>query len=111
MAFASARWIEPNREDFASLAGIVPAAFAANPAPLTSPAIGSGGFALAQAQIELKTVCQEFQGGDRRKVIRITDEGGGQCYFERVNLLTGIIEVREKAACNAQCRAESAKYR
>jgi hypothetical protein len=104
------RWIEPNREqDMARLSGFFPAAYAGGVEPIASPVTGSGGFTLAQ--VELKTVCQEFQSSDKRKVIRITDEGGGQCYFERVNLLTGVVEVREKAPCNAKCSAESAKYR
>jgi hypothetical protein len=104
------RWIEPNREDeLARTAGLFPAALAAglsgrivSPVPDASPAI--------PAQVELKTVCQQFAGGDKRKVWRITDEGG-ECFFERVNILTGVVEVREKAACDAKCPEEAAKYR
>ncbi|HEY7645312.1 MAG TPA: hypothetical protein VH858_09795 [Hyphomicrobiales bacterium] len=103
------RWIEPNREqDVAFISGVFPSAFAgytgaiAPPAPAATPVI--------RAQVELKTVCQEFQAKDKRKIIRITDEAG-QCFFERVNVLTGVIEVREKAECSAKCSAESAKYR
>lgn len=103
------RWIEPNREqDLASLAGLFSSpAFAgfsgtiAHPATAVSPVI--------PAQVELTTVCQEFQNKDKRKVIRITDEGG-QCFFEKVNILTGVIEIREPAECNAQCPAEAEKY-
>ncbi len=102
------RWIEPNREqDLASLASLFTPAFAgfsgrvSQPSSVTDPVIA--------VQVELTTICQEFQEPDRRRVNRITDEGG-QCYFERVNILTGVIEVREKAACDAQCPVEAQKY-
>lgn len=103
------RWIEPNREqDVARLSGFFPAAFAGYSSPVASPIPGN--LPLTLAQVELKTVCQAFQAKDKRKVVRITDEAG-QCFFERVNILSGVIEVREKAPCNAKCDAESAKYR
>lgn len=103
------RWIEPNREqDVAFISGVFPSAFAGYTGPIASPA--PEGAPVTLAQVELKTVCQEFQAKDKRKVVRITDEAG-QCFFERVNVLTGVIEVREKAPCNAKCDAESAKYR
>ena len=103
------RWIEPNREDeLARTAGLFPAALAGmaggtvRALPDSSPVV--------KAQVELKTMCQEFAGNDKRKVWRITDEGG-TCYFERVNILTGVVEVREPAACDAKCADEGAKYR
>jgi hypothetical protein len=102
------RWIEPNREqDLARLSGLFPSAFAGFSGAVPRPATGQD--ALVPAQVELKTVCQEFLGDEKRKVIRITDEGG-QCFFERVNILTGVVEVREKAACDAQCQVEAQKY-
>lgn len=102
------RWIEPNREqDLARLSGLFPSAFAGFSGTITQPATGLS--PVVPAQVELTTVCQEFQDGDKRKVVRITDEGG-QCFFERVNILTGVVEVREKSACEAQCPAEAEKY-
>jgi hypothetical protein len=104
------RWIEPNSEEsMASLAGLIPAAFAGISGSVSKP-LPANASPVIPAQVELKTICQQFANNDKRKVVRITDEGG-QCYFERVNILTGIIEVREKAACDAKCGAESAKYR
>ncbi len=102
------RWIEPNREqDLARMSGWFSSAFAGFSGTVSQPQTGAS--ALIPAQVELKTMCQQFQDKDRRKVIRITDEGG-QCYFERVNILSGVVEVREKSACDAQCPAEAAKY-
>lgn len=104
------RWIQPNRDDTGTprSAGLIGAAHAlgfdkAEAFPDVSPVV--------KAQVEMKTVCQQFAGNDKRKVWRITDEGGGQCFFERVNLLTGVVEVREKAACDAKCPDEAQKYR
>lgn len=103
------RWIEPNREESgaARSAGLIGAAYAMTVEPAAIPDASP----VIKAQVELKTVCQQFAGNDKRKVWRITDEGGGQCFFERVNLLTGIVEVREKAACDAKCPDEAKKYR
>ena len=102
------RWIEPNREsELATLAGIFPAAFAGFSGTIPAPAQSQS--MLTPAQLELKTICQEFQDQDKRKVVRITDEAG-QCFFERVNILTGVVEVREQADCKAQCKAEAGKY-
>jgi len=103
------RWLEPNRQrDLTQLGGLFSAAYAGGvsgriPAPNTTE--GS----LIPAQIELKTMCQEFANEEKKKVLRITDEGG-QCYFERVNVLSGVVEVREHAACDAQCKVEAEKY-
>lgn len=103
------RWIEPNREDqLARTAGWFPAAFAgiadslSRDIPNASPVI--------RAQVELKTVCQQWANNDKRKIWRITDEAG-ECWFERVNILTGVVEVREKTACDAKCPDEAQKYR
>ena len=102
------RWIEPNREqDLARLSSLFPSAYAGFSGTITAPKTAAS--PVIRAQLELKTVCQEFQEGSKRKVVRITDEGG-QCFFERVNILTGVIEVREEAACDAQCPAEAQKY-
>jgi hypothetical protein len=104
------RWIEPNREqDLARLGmgGFFSSAYAGALGVAGEPAAGSR--SIIPAQVELQTVCQQFQDQDKRKVIRITNEGG-QCFFERVNILTGVVEVREKSACDAQCPAEAEKY-
>jgi hypothetical protein len=105
------RWIEPNREQdlarLGGLGGIFSTAFAGALAVPSDPAAGAS--PVIPAQVELLTVCQQFQDQDKRKVIRITNEGG-QCFFERVNILTGVVEVREKSACEAQCPAEAEKY-
>lgn len=102
------RWIEPNREqDLAQMGGFFPAAYAGVLGVPGEPAAGAP--SVIPAQVELQTVCQQFQNEDKRKVIRITNEGG-QCFFERVNILTGVVEVREGAACDAQCPVEAEKY-
>jgi hypothetical protein len=102
------RWIEPNREqDLARLGGFFTAAYAGVMGVPGEPAAEER--SVIPAQVELQTVCQQFQNEDKRKVIRITNEGG-QCFFERVNILTGVVEVREGAACDAQCPVEAEKY-
>jgi hypothetical protein len=102
------RWIEPNREqDLASLAGFFPAAYAGFSGTLPAPATPQS--LVTPAQVELTNVCQEFEDGNKRKVLRITDEGG-QCFFERVNIISGVVEVREPSACDSQCKVEAEKY-
>ena len=103
------RWIEPNREqDLAQLGGLFPAAFAAGfSGTLAAPSTPAT--MVTPAQVELKTMCQVWQDDDKRKVWRITDEGG-QCFFERVNILTGVVEVREESTCDSQCKVEGEKY-
>jgi hypothetical protein len=102
------RWIEPNREqDLASLAGFFPAAYAGFSGTLPAPAAPQS--LVTPAQVQLTNVCQEFEDDAKRKVLRITDEGG-QCFFERVNIVTGVVEVREPSACDSQCKVEAQKY-
>jgi hypothetical protein len=104
------RWIEPNREQDLARLGMgrfFSSAYAGALGVAGEPAAGSR--SIIPAQVELQTVCQQFQDQDKRRVIRITNEGG-QCFFERVNILTGVVEVREKSACDAQCPAEAEKY-
>jgi hypothetical protein len=56
------------------------------------------------AQMQIATVCTAWEDETRRaRLIRITNEGG-QCFKEIVNVFTGRIDYREKAACNAPCR-------
>lgn len=103
------RWLEPNREtELAQSAGLFPAAFAGFSGTLPAPATPSS--VTTPVQVELKTMCQEWQDEQKRKILRITDEGGEQCVFERVNVLSGVVEVREEAACDAQCKVEAEKY-
>lgn len=107
------RWIEPNREqDLARLSSLFPSAYAGFSGTIAQPTVETNSLIPVQApvQVELKTVCQEFLDDNKRKIIRITDEDG-QCFFERVNILTGVVEVREHAACDAQCPAEAEKYK
>lgn len=106
------RWLEPNREqDLAGVmtsgVGLFSTAFAGVPEAL--PKSGGAGRNYTPAQIELKTMCQEWAAEDKTKIARITDEGG-QCFFERTNVLSGVVEVREPAQCNAPCIEEAQKY-
>lgn len=102
------RWLEPNREgDLAHVAGgFFPAAFAAT---FTATEPAGAASALTPAQTTLKTICQERPAQDQRRIVRITDEGG-QCYFERVNILSGVIEIREPVPCDAQCGATAKSF-
>jgi hypothetical protein len=61
------------------------------------------------AQMQLKTLCQKWQDGTRQvKMIRVTDEGG-TCWRERINVLSGRVEIREQVPCETQCDAGAAK--
>jgi hypothetical protein len=56
------------------------------------------------AQMTLKTVCQAWQDASRQaKMIRVTDEGG-TCFRERINVLSGRVEVREQVPCDTKCQ-------
>ncbi|HKJ60542.1 MAG TPA: hypothetical protein VKA94_00905 [Hyphomicrobiales bacterium] len=105
------RWLEPNREqDLArvSMGGsFFSTAFAGVPEALPKSAGSERNF--TPVQIELKTMCQEWLTEDKTKIARITDEGG-QCFFERTNVLSGVVEVREPAQCNTPCLEEAQKY-
>jgi hypothetical protein len=106
------RWLEPNREqDLAQVVvgggGFFSTAFAG--VPETLPKSAGSDRNITPAQIELKTMCQEWASEDKTKIVRITDEGG-QCFFERTNVLSGVVEVREPAQCDAPCLEEAEKY-
>lgn len=106
------RWLEPNREqDLAQVVvgggGFFSAAFAGVPEVL--PKSTGSDRNVTPAQIELKTMCQEWASEDKTKIARITDEGG-QCFFERTNVLSGVVEVREPAQCETPCLEEAEKY-
>ena len=102
------RWLEPNRDGGEMrVSGLFSAAFAATPGALPAP-MEPAPLALP-AQMALKTVCQSWQNAQRTKIDRITEEGG-QCYFERVNVVSGVIEVRETVPCDSQCEPVSKKF-
>jgi hypothetical protein len=105
------RWLEPNREqDLARVmmgGGFFSTAFAGVPEAL--PKAAGSERLYTPVQIELKTMCQEWAAEDKTKIARITDEGG-QCFFERTNVLSGVVEVREPAQCNTPCIEEAQKY-
>jgi len=84
--------------------GLFSPAFAAVGMP--NPAFGA---TVQPTQIELKTLCQQWQdGGKQVKMVRVTDEGAGKCYRERINVLSGRVEVREEVPCEAKCDVRSA---
>jgi hypothetical protein len=61
------------------------------------------------AQATLKTLCQAWQDNARQvRLVRVTDEGG-TCYRERINVLSGRVEIREQVPCDARCDASTAK--
>ena len=105
------RWLEPNREqDLARVTmggGLFSSAFAGVSEALPKSAGTERNF--TPAQVELKTMCQEWASDDKTKILRITDEGG-QCFFERTNVLSGVVEVREPSLCDTPCVEEAEKY-
>lgn len=101
------RWLEPNRDGETRVSGLFSQAFAGFAGALPTPA-GEAPLA-SPAQTVLKTVCQSWHNTQRTKVDRITNEGG-QCYFERVNMLSGVVEVRETVPCDSQCEPMAKKF-
>ncbi len=97
------QWVSPENVITAGQgknAGLLfPAAFAAtlsgrpaSPAAMSIP-----------AQMTLKTLCQAWQDGSKQvKLVRVTDEGG-TCYRERINVLSGRVEIREQVPCDVKC--------
>jgi hypothetical protein len=60
------------------------------------------------AQMILKTVCQKWEDSSRQvRMIRVTNEGG-KCFRERINVLSGRVEVREEVPCDTQCDVKKA---
>lgn len=105
------RWLEPNREqDLARVmmgGGLFSTANAGVPEALPKSAGSERNY--TPVQVELKTMCQEWATEEKTKIARITDEGG-QCFFERTNVLSGVVEVREPAQCDTPCVEEMEKY-
>jgi hypothetical protein len=70
-------------------------------ATLIRPPAANG--AVQPAQMQLKTLCQVWQDSSRQvKMVRVTDEGG-TCFRERINVLSGRVEIREQVPCDTQC--------
>jgi hypothetical protein len=60
------------------------------------------------AQMELKTLCQRWQDDTRQvRMIRVTNEGG-KCFRERINVLSGRVEIREEVPCDTPCDVKNA---
>jgi hypothetical protein len=104
-------WMEPNEKLTANaqLGGLMSSAYAAMAgSPSLAPQdIDSN--APIRAQTMVKTVCQGWNNAQRTKIDRITNEGA-QCYYERVNTLSGIIEVREVVTCDTNCDAAGKQF-
>lgn len=93
------RWLEPNRRD--DVAGY---------REITSALPVRSGEALGQpARTILKTLCLGSNDEQQIKIDRVTNEGG-QCYYERINTLSGAIEVREIVPCDSQCGVVSKMF-
>ena len=98
------QWISPENvlSETQKAAGLFSSAFAA--AFEGRPAAQSPKL----AQTELKTLCQKWQDSARQvRMVRVTNEGG-KCFRERINVLSGRVEVREEVPCNTPCDLKSA---
>jgi hypothetical protein len=84
--------------------GIFPAAFAAAMSGMSATATAKAAAPMSSpAQMTLKTLCQAWQDGSKQvKLVRVTNEGG-TCYRERINVLSGRVEIREQVPCEAKC--------
>ena len=98
------QWLSPE-----NIAGIGPAAasglFTAAYAATLPPLPPQAGAPMSRpAQMTLKTLCQAWEDQTRQsRMIRVTDEGG-TCFRERINVLSGRVEVREQVPCDSKCQ-------
>ena len=102
------QWMSPENilgeQQTAKSAGLFSSAVAAT---VLRPPVIAG--MIRPAQMQLKTMCQKWQDGTKQvKMIRITNEGG-TCYRERINVLSGRVEIREVVPCETQCDAGGGK--
>jgi hypothetical protein len=97
------QWLTPeNFVESASVADLIGKAYAAMP-PVSRPKQNSSSATLP-VQIQLKTVCQDWQDKTKQtKIVRITNEGG-QCFRELINVVSGRVEIREKVTCDTKCQ-------
>jgi hypothetical protein len=104
-------WMEPNEEQAgkAQASSIISSAFAAMAGAPAVAGHEANPYAPTRVQMVLKTLCQNWNNTQRTKLDRITDEGG-QCYYERVNTLSGIVEVRETVPCDMKCDAAGKQF-
>ena len=101
------QWISPENilidTQQTKTTGLFSLAFAAAFEPSRVAAPGS-----PTTQMELKTLCQKWQENSRQvRMIRVTNEGG-KCFRERINVLSGRVEIREEVPCNTTCDVKSA---
>lgn len=99
------QWLSPENLRLDAKSGTSSQLFA--PAMAAVAGLAAPGAALGETatpvQMELKTLCQAWQDSARQvKMVRVTDEGG-KCFRERINVLSGRIEIREEVACTAKC--------
>lgn len=97
------QWISPENilgeARQAKTTGLFPAAYAAALAQTQSP-----GASAIPVQMELKTLCQKWVPESRQvRMVRVTNEGG-KCFRERINVLSGRVEVREQVPCDTKCQ-------
>lgn len=100
------QWLSP--ENIVGMAGaktssLFPSAIAAT---LGIAPGGHGAPALigTPAQMTLKTMCQAWENPARQvRLVRVTNEGG-KCFRERINVLSGRVELREQVPCETTCQ-------
>jgi hypothetical protein len=99
------QWLTPeNFVETASIADLIGKAYAATP-PVSRPKQATSSGALP-VQIQLKTICQDWQDKAKQtKIVRITDEGG-RCFREVINVVSGRVEIREKVECDTKCQPQ-----
>lgn len=104
-------WMESNEKQTAEAggSGLVSSAYAAMAGSASVAGQDVNPNAPIRIQTVLTTVCQSWNNAQRTKVDRISNEGA-QCYYERVNTLSGIVEVREVVACEAKCDAAGKQF-
>ncbi len=104
-------WLEPNEKQLgaAQTSALTSSAYAATAAQSAVGIQGGNPDGTTRVQTVVKVVCQGWNNAQNTRLDRITNEGG-QCYYQRVSTLTGIIEVREPIGCEVQCDAAGKQY-
>lgn len=95
------QWLTP--ENFREEGGVASLIGAAYAATMPMPQRTQTEAAAFPVQMQIKTICQNWVDKARQtKLLRVTNEGG-RCFRERINVVSGRVEIRENVPCDTKC--------
>lgn len=101
---AVSKWVSLEQISLSQMGSLIGTAYASSVlSTLDLGAQGDDALPVLRIQTQISTVCQGWENPTQPvRLIRVTNEGG-KCFKEVTNVLSGRIEYREEAACNAKC--------